>query len=795
MKKMTKTILCFLVIASLVMTVNAAGSVPEKVIKATDSVVRILAKYSDGYGTGTGFVIKSDREGTLILTNYHVVEDNPYSISVWGADEELINAEILSASSQKDLCVLRLTQPVSMDPVLLSKESAKKGDAVYAVGFPAAADVLSDTDAHTSQEATITNGIVSALREATTVQFGSAVKILQISAAINSGNSGGPLFDSNGRVVGINTYGIADAQGIFGAIDILEIHDFLRENGITMESKTQLPLIFIAIGLVAVAALVFLILRKKGRHNLKRKKQSVTLRQFMTGYPAGLGVQDAVALLLPVALQLRDMHNNGRPHLQVSPDSIIIDDTSILMAPSESESNRYSSGFAAKEVYNGIGRGILSDIYSFCAVLQFASSGVIPQNSLQRNGEDICTNQDAAFAQIINQGMQMEPEARFDSMQSLILKLSAYNVKPFAPEIVAVQNTHSQKKKKSREKLPVAAAVLIVVLTILVAAVSAYFVGYKRAYQFSQSGDYAAARQCLFVPQITQMHDQQIGIYIEAGSLMDSRQYAEAKKLFQSLPGFLDSDNMVLETDYRYAAQLADANEFDTAILQYNLLAKSGYKDAEEKSVETRYRKTLYFIYEKQNYLVARSLLRSPDFDQMENISAVRSELNELLYHEAIDFYRRGKYLDAELRLTSGYKDSDKYLLLIRAHNNQNGYIMGDFYDETVKNLKEIFYFEDASELLISSTDIACTYLLGTWKTSNGGYYFKMERKNDWLYEYYSSYNIPWFGGSFEINNGIYSVTKGSYEDKPQYKFDLLTPDSMNLYCYKDGKTYTLYRQ
>jgi hypothetical protein len=70
----------------------------------------------------------------------------------------------------------------------------------------------------------------------------------------------------------------------------------------------------------------------------------------------------------------------------------------------------------------------------------------------------------------------------------------------------------------------------------------------------------------------------------------------------------------------------------------------------------------------------------------------------------------------------------------------------------------------------------------------------KIERQTG-KYDYYASYNIPWYGGSFTIKDGVYMVTQGNYEDKPQYKFTLLTPNSMDLYCYKDGKTYTLYRQ
>ena len=77
-----------------------------------------------------------------------------------------------------------------------SETSAKQGDAVYAVGFPAAADILSDTEAHTSQDATITDGIVSARREVTTTLYGTPVEILQISAAINSVTLISPLLIS-----------------------------------------------------------------------------------------------------------------------------------------------------------------------------------------------------------------------------------------------------------------------------------------------------------------------------------------------------------------------------------------------------------------------------------------------------------------------------------------------------------------------------------------------------------------------------------------------------------------------
>ncbi len=103
----------------------------------------------------------------------------------------MVSARVVAYAEQKDMCVLELTRPVSLEEVSLAEKSAARGDAVYVVGFPGAADYLSDTVARTGGEATITDGIVSATRSATIYAQGKAVRILQVSAAINSGNSGG----------------------------------------------------------------------------------------------------------------------------------------------------------------------------------------------------------------------------------------------------------------------------------------------------------------------------------------------------------------------------------------------------------------------------------------------------------------------------------------------------------------------------------------------------------------------------------------------------------------------------
>ena len=177
LKKVTAILLCVVLLGTAVISVRAANAVPKEVLRAAASAVRIIAEYEDDYACGSGFLVQNDAQGIYVLTNYHVVEDEPQAVYVLIGDEE-IQVEVHAFSRQKDLCILSLPYAPAVEPVRFSAKDAVQGDAVYAVGFPAAADDLSDTLAHTSEDATITDGIVSALRTATTSEYGAAVKLL-----------------------------------------------------------------------------------------------------------------------------------------------------------------------------------------------------------------------------------------------------------------------------------------------------------------------------------------------------------------------------------------------------------------------------------------------------------------------------------------------------------------------------------------------------------------------------------------------------------------------------------------
>lgn len=276
MRKLTQILLCLILSTSFVILCGAVGPVPEAVLANTGSVVRIQCSFSGKTSYGSGFCIGSDSDRPLIVTNQHVVKGNPYAVSVWVDAYEPMSGEIVAESAQKDLCLMRLTQPVSIQPLKPAKLQALQGDAVYAVGFPTAADNLSDTEIHLGKNATVTDGIISAVHSFSITDKGAPVRLLQMNAAINPGNSGGPLFNAFGEVVGINTYGIQDSQGIYGAIDVMELKSFLEEYGIQTEvhdSTTEYLILIVAIitAVIIAALLIFQKFRKKQKQKRKTR--------------------------------------------------------------------------------------------------------------------------------------------------------------------------------------------------------------------------------------------------------------------------------------------------------------------------------------------------------------------------------------------------------------------------------------------------------------------------------------------------------------------------------------------
>ncbi len=183
-------------------TVTETG-IADAVEKIYDSVVTVETYYKNQlYATGTGFVYKKQDGKGYILTNHHVIE-NADKVKVVFTNDNSVEANIVGSDKYADIAVLT----ISSDQVIQVAEigdstSSRIGDTVFAVGAPIDSSTYSWT---------VTRGILSGKDRMVEVSLGNSsvsdwvMRVMQTDAAINSGNSGGPLSNSNGEVIGITS--------------------------------------------------------------------------------------------------------------------------------------------------------------------------------------------------------------------------------------------------------------------------------------------------------------------------------------------------------------------------------------------------------------------------------------------------------------------------------------------------------------------------------------------------------------------------------------------------------------
>ena len=184
---------------------NSIAASVDKVYDAT--VVVQTSKDNSIVSTGTGFVYKVDGSTAYVMTNNHVVSGGDAARVVF-SDGTSAETKILGGDTYADIAVLTVSaSSIKQVAVIGNTENLKLGDTTFAVGAP-----LGDT-----YSGTVTKGIVSGKDRLVEVSFSGTtsdyyMKVIQTDAALNPGNSGGPLCNINGEVIGVNSLKLTQEQ-------------------------------------------------------------------------------------------------------------------------------------------------------------------------------------------------------------------------------------------------------------------------------------------------------------------------------------------------------------------------------------------------------------------------------------------------------------------------------------------------------------------------------------------------------------------------------------------------------
>ncbi len=166
-------------------------------------------------GVGSGVVF--DAKGH-ILTNYHVV-DEAEQILVTLADGRILKGSVIGGDEETDVAIVKVEDGTLPAAEFGDSDALRVGQPVLAIGNPLGL----------AGGPTVTSGVVSSLRRSLRRQYGDGLKVIQTDAAVNPGNSGGPLVDLQGRVVAITTATLPWAEGIGFAIPINAAKEIAQE--------------------------------------------------------------------------------------------------------------------------------------------------------------------------------------------------------------------------------------------------------------------------------------------------------------------------------------------------------------------------------------------------------------------------------------------------------------------------------------------------------------------------------------------------------------------------------------
>lgn len=283
------------VVVATVMSVARSDS--SDLYFGTGFIVGNFYEVTEGWGTGF-FVGDTKEDAEYLITNHHVIESylkngkgeyveletedgTTYTaklkIRVYFDSKDYVEAYVIDYDEIKDIALLRLAAPTDQRKALplCSPTDDMIGSTAYCVGYPGLSEnyIIDSTSSWGKTDVSITTGTISRLVSTS----GSGVRRIQTDATIQQGNSGGPMVNTKGSVIGINTMEIhsSGGEGNNYAVNIEEVIPMLRMHSVPYEeegakkenSPMRNPLLWVGIGaaVVLIVALIAVVSRKKGR--------------------------------------------------------------------------------------------------------------------------------------------------------------------------------------------------------------------------------------------------------------------------------------------------------------------------------------------------------------------------------------------------------------------------------------------------------------------------------------------------------------------------------------------------
>ncbi len=825
-KRIASVLLCITLVFCVSISAFAAGSVPQKILDLRSSVVRVVAQSNTAGSMGTGIALGKDNV-QYIATNYHVV-DGMSDIIVWYGNKLFAPATIAAKLPESDLCVLKLSDPLgNMTPMTLKGgEDAKAGDEIYTLGFPGMADYFSDDITASADEVTVTSGIISSLKSVTLKEGGGGVKLYQIDAAVNPGNSGGPLLNAEGEVIGVNSLQ-GNAQNVNAAIRISELIPLLKENNIPYKTPEQpqqpkadytwAVILACAVGGGVAALAIVLALRRRRSGGKAPRGKTQPLETWLVNNGGRAPFEMALYVLEPVVRSLAAMHASGASRLNIGMDSILVQESgrAILAGGRKAGAapQAIKPGFAPPEQYRTGGDiGPWCDVYAVGALLYRMVAGKTLPDAFSRMEYDADVQQDIGGRNIDEhkksawlRALSLKPEERFHNCGMLAEVLFApggvqENAAaqaylgtaqpergmqpagwPAAQQTYAWAQPAAKPKKKFKKRW-----IAVIAAGAIAVAVCGYYgyleMTYQEAARLTEQKEYQQAIGKLEKLPDNYKDAQNMDYYDFACLQLLNEDYDTAQQWFEKLGDYRDSKTMLTEVAYGRARDKLENGQYDDAKAAFANLGD--YRDAKTMVLEADVRKA-EDMANREEYLDAYHLLKTmPDYPEAKKAF---EKVQEDIYNKAVELYRDYDNENSHgffAELPGGYKDTAKYMELLDI-------CMLEISQARYETLKTLIGFEDATDILIKSGYVYY-YLEGKWVDGQGTEFdLTKNSKGGW------DANASFANKEtmlFDIQNGVIRIGASEEYMRSYVELTFVNLDEVQMFVLDTARTYQLKR-